>query len=85
MRYRSDIKRKSDPAIERETSKTWYQRALDAYREYTRTGMVTWLMRADRFKHEALEHAAGVGDHGSTVGKMQRDLDDAAKKAKRKR
>jgi hypothetical protein len=76
---------KSDAAIERETAKKWLKLALDCYAEYDETGDTEWLVRATSYRDEAMEHAALIGDHGRTVGAVQRRFERECKRQKRSR
>jgi hypothetical protein len=48
--------------IQRETAMLWTSRAFAAYVLYRRTGELRWLLDAEEYHHEALEHAALTGD-----------------------
>jgi hypothetical protein len=78
-----EVAAKSDKTIERETAKKWTARAAACYEraaETTGAARTKWLLRADDYKHEALEHGALVGDRGRTVGKIERELEVLRKK-----
>ena len=64
----SEVASKSEAVLERETAKKWAARALACYRR-------GWLLRAESYRHEALEHAALAGDHGKLVGELQSQID----------
>lgn len=68
----------SDREIERQTALTWADRAIESYGWYGDTRDVHWIVRAELFAHEALEHAADVRDYGVTVGKLQREIEAAS-------
>ncbi len=74
---------KSDAAIERETSRKWAKLSIQCFRRYFSTGLQGWLIRAHGYRHEALEHAATVGDKGKFVKKMQEKIEKVMKKGKR--
>lgn len=74
---RREVATKSDRDIERETAQKWTVRAIACYERAAKASGVArtkWLMRADDYRHEALEHGALVEDFGKTVAKIQRDL-----------
>lgn len=77
-----EIAAKSEAAIERETALKWAGRAVACYRRYITTGDERWQVRAHDYRHEALEHAAIIGDHGRTAAAIQKRLDHAMKKRK---
>lgn len=66
-----EVGSKSDRVIQRETAERYAARAIVCYRRHRRTGRVSWLLRAEDFRHEALEHAALVGDGGKLVGRVE--------------
>lgn len=66
-----EVTSKSDPVIERETSAKWASRAVACYCKFAETGDAEWLMRAEDYKHEALEHAAMCEDGGATVAEAE--------------
>lgn len=80
---RAEVSRKSAAQVERETSAKWAARALACLEKYRSTGKVSWLIRAENDRSEALEHAGHVGDFGRTVGVVQRRIDRLWKKARR--
>lgn len=94
MRRRSESM-KSDAALELETANSWaaraiscFARAADVARSAAKSQSVAmveeageWRLRAENYRHEALEHAALVGDHGKTVGAIQRKIDGAFRTA----
>lgn len=74
---RREVARKSDAAIELETALKWAGRAVACRERYARTGRAAWLLRARDYAHEALEHAALVGDYGRTAAEVQRKINEA--------
>ena len=72
-----EIRAKSDRAIERETALKWAARADACYQQHRETGLTRWLIRAEDYAREALEHGAQVGDRGNLVGELQARLDRA--------
>jgi hypothetical protein len=69
-----EVSKKTDAQIERKTALTWADRAEACFTKHRATKNVKWLLRAQRFADEALEHAAQVGDEGKLVGQLQRQL-----------
>jgi hypothetical protein len=63
---------RSDREISVATAEKWCDRSVVAYRQYRKTRSIDWLLRAEDYRHEALEHAALVGDGGKLVGKLER-------------
>ena len=84
MRRRSEVTRKSDAQIERETAWKWARRAVDSGKCYDATGDLKWLLRFEDYKHEALEHAALVQDCGKTACAVQKWMERECRAAKRK-
>jgi hypothetical protein len=78
----TEVRRKSERALELETAYKWADRALACLAEYKKTGSSSWLHRFDNYRHEALEHAALVADFGKTVGAVQRYIDGSRKPGK---
>ena len=70
-----EVASKSDAAIERETAYKWAARAVACCQKYAQTGTSHWLRRVEDYRHEALEHAALVGDRGATVRALQDEMD----------
>lgn len=56
-----EVTSKSEAAIERETAMKWAARALACQKRYDETGALRWLLRAESYRHEAIEHAALAG------------------------
>jgi hypothetical protein len=58
-----ELTHKSCATLHQETALTWAARAVAAYRFYrTDTARLQWLLDAEAYAHEALEHAALSGD-----------------------
>jgi hypothetical protein len=73
-----EVNTKSDGEINRETAKKWALRALACYGNAKKTTGATrqeWLLRAADYSHEALEHAALIGDGGRSVGALEKSFD----------
>lgn len=73
--HEREVSQKSDSRIERETAEKWANRAIACYALYLPYSNVDWLTRYDSYRHEALEHAAVVGDRGATVRRIQDKID----------
>lgn len=71
-------------ALAKATTKTWSRRAIVAYNKFKKTGDQDAFLAAEEHRHEALEHAALVGDEGNTVARTQRYMDNARELAWRK-
>ena len=86
QRYSADreVVEKSDETIDRETAARWQARALACYRQYGKYSLDKWIVRAEKFRDEALEHAAKGGDFGRLVAKIERRLNEARREARQK-
>ncbi len=80
---RSSRREPTDAQVQRETALTWVRRAI-RYRKYAeRDGaQCEWWRRFDDARHEALEHAALVGDHGKMVVRVQAMVDGPQKRSR---
>lgn len=78
-----EVQAKSEAEIEAETAARWAMRAVACYKLYAETDDSEWLIRAEDYKHEALEHGAQVGDQGKTVKRIEAQL-NAARRGFRK-
>ena len=70
----------TDARVQRDTAQQWAARARRYRRLAVRTcgaAQCEWWRRFDDARHEALEHAALVGDHGRMVARIQRIIDRA--------
>lgn len=71
----------SNAEVQRATALLWTGRALRYRRRALRACGFTqceWWRRFDDARHEALEHAALVGDHGRMAARVQRMVDEGA-------
>lgn len=82
---RTEVSCKTASKVERETSARWAARAIACMEKYLATGKVSWLVRAENDRSEALEHAGQVGDYGKTVGAVQREIDRGWRKYLRRK
>jgi hypothetical protein len=62
-----DIDSKTLPEIQEETAWTWASRAAACYEKLKETGDWKWKTDAEEYRHEAVEHAALIGDTHPTV------------------
>jgi hypothetical protein len=70
-----EVLHKTDRTINIETAYKWAARAVVAYIQFTKTESFEWLLRAEDYRHEALEHAALVGDNGVLTGMLEAQID----------
>jgi hypothetical protein len=80
-----EVSTKSDGEINRETAVKWALRALACYsnaKHTTGAARQEWILRAADHSHEALEHAALIGDGGKTVGVLEKSFDKVRKSLK---
>ena len=77
-----EVTGKSDSQISVETAYKWAQRAVVAYSQFAKTGEIEWLIRAEDYRHEALEHASLVEDAGQLVGHLLKAIDQVRAQAK---
>ena len=77
-----EVQTKSSAEIDRDTARKWADRAIASYGLYGQTGELDRLLAAEDHKHEALEHAAQVGDRGKFVGEIEREIGEAARAAR---
>jgi hypothetical protein len=71
---RDEVLAKSDRQINVETAYKWAARAVVSFSEFARTKSLEWLLRAEDYRHEALEHAALVGDDGELTSHLERAM-----------
>ena len=67
----AEVQEKSPEQIESDTAKKWAARALACYQLYRETSLGVWLLRAEDYGHEAIEHAALVRDEGATLREVE--------------
>jgi hypothetical protein len=77
---RHEVTTKSAATVERETANKWAARAIACYTQCVETGELRWRLRGDDYRHEALEHAALIGDNGKTVARLQVRIDRVRKR-----
>jgi hypothetical protein len=58
---RVELRTKSLVQIQTETAWTWASRAAAAYEYYRASKITQWLLDAEEYAHEAIEHAALAG------------------------
>jgi hypothetical protein len=69
---RSELRSKSQEAIELQAAITWGARAVAAYERYCGTGKTSWLVRAAGYANEAQEH--GAAGPPKALGRIQTEL-----------
>lgn len=77
----------TDAQVQRETAMAWVKRALRYRKRADREcdeKCCEWTRRFDDARHEALEHAALVGDRGKTVTRVQAMVDGKQRKHERR-
>ncbi len=72
---RRDIGRKSAAQLDRESAEKWALLAVAAYRKHAAGGGRKFLLEAEVWRHEALEHASGVS--GAFVDVIKARIDKA--------
>ena len=71
-----DISEKSLADIQRETAWTWASRAAACYEKLAKTGDWKWKTDAEEYRHEAVEHAALIGDsHPHVLEEIHKSLE----------
>lgn len=73
-RARHEIATKTDAQIEWDTATKWASRAAACMEKFFETRDSRWIVRAESYRHEAVEHAAMVSDGGVLVGRLQKLL-----------
>jgi len=78
-----DIEKDSLPEIQKKTAYTWAARAIACYHKLEETGDLKWKVDAEEYRHEALEHAALIGDtHPNVLEEIQKKIEESRSKAK---
>lgn len=74
-----EVRSKTHDQIERETAYKWGSRAIACYillRDEGYPGKrLDWFLKAEDFRHEALEHAAMAGDAGMTLREVEAEIE----------
>lgn len=81
---RAEVRAKSDKVIERETAKKWAARAVACYEKYASSHERRWLVRAENYKQEAIEHGA-LAEDGKTLTEVKREMSAARSRATKAR
>lgn len=76
-----ELRSKSIIIIQGETAVTWCNRAGAAYLLYVEFGQLQWLLDAEEYRHEAIEHAALVSP--ATVATVISNLAEVRETAQR--
>jgi hypothetical protein len=74
---REEMKGKTDQELEIETAWKWGARAAACYELFESTKETNWLLKAEDYRHETLEHAALAKDNGETLVEIEKLLDKA--------
>lgn len=75
----------SDEDLEKDTAVKWAARSIACCVAFAKSKDRKWLVRANDYKHEALEHAALVKDKGATVNEVQTEIERQAAELLRKK
>lgn len=74
-----ELQDKPEAMIEFETSMKWAARSCAAYilsvQSLSNLDKVSWFIKGEDFRHEALEHSSLVGDEGATLNELQKEVD----------
>jgi hypothetical protein len=70
-----EVQDKTEQEIEIETAYKWASRSCACYELYEDTKLLKWLLKAEEFKNEALEHAALAKDSGRTLKVVEDEMD----------
>jgi hypothetical protein len=71
-----DVSEKSLSDIQKETAWTWASRAAACYEKLAKTGDWKWKTDAEEYRHEAVEHAALIGDsHPHVLEEIHKSLE----------
>jgi len=76
-----EILSKSEGQIQRETAYKWASRAMACYWLYGRSGDMSWALRAEEYRHEAIEHAAVAEDDCRTLRALEHAMEREARAA----
>lgn len=76
-----EISEKTDSTIQIETAYKWASRSIVCYRLFVSTGKLTWLQRAEDYRHEAIEHASLAEDDYKALRDVTDVLREEAGKA----
>ena len=80
-----DISEKSLAQIQKETAWTWASRAAACYEKLAKTGDWKWKTDAEEYRHEAVEHAALIGDsHPHVLEEIHKSLEKYRKESEEK-
>ena len=80
-----DVSEKSLSDIQRDTAWTWASRAAACYEKLAKTGDWKWKTDAEEYRHEAVEHAALIGDtHPHVLEEIHKSLEKYRKASESK-
>lgn len=71
-----EILSKTDKELELETAMKWAARSIACFKLFDETNDYKWLLRADGYQQEALEHAALVRDEGESVREIETAINE---------
>ena len=74
---REEVLAKSDADLELETAIKWAARSVACFKLFDETNDYKWLLRADSYQQEAIEHAALVRDGGQSAGEIENAINEA--------
>jgi hypothetical protein len=69
-----EVQNKKEEQIETETAYRWASRSCACYQLHKETGLIKWLLKAEDYCHEALEHAALAKDNGKTLKIIEAEI-----------
>ena len=75
-----EIQEKDSAEIDIATAYSWGSRALAAYKLYDETKELKWLLAAEEYGNEAIEHAALAKNKGKTLKAIENAIGKARKK-----
>lgn len=70
----TELHHKTIEDVQRETATTWAGRAAAAYHLYVQSGQLRFLLDAEEYHHEALEHAALVENDPGVIAQVRHYL-----------
>jgi len=76
-----EVLTKSEGLIQRETAYKWASRAIACYTLYAENQELHWALRAEEYRHEAIEHAAVAEDDCATLSFIEQKMKAAALRA----
>ena len=71
----TEVQDKTEEEIETETAFKWASRAIACFQLHKETKLIKWLLVAEDYRHEAIEHAALVKDDGKIYKQVTKEID----------